>query len=567
MNEKVKIVHSIKAKVCSLVNLAVIVAGLLMMVVFLPSIQKQIREISQNYISDLSFAYGSTLDNEIKKADGKADSVLKPDNLSLKLDGVGLEGVESSYVYVADQNGTMIYHPVGSKIGRAVEDKVVKNMTDELKAGKKVENTVLTSDFEGESKYTAVYVSTYGAFVLVVTANESEVLKPIRVLNYRGLGGMVFAMLFCGIVGYFFAGFIINPIKRITKATSKIANMDFTQDSDAEKLNRRKDEVGSMNRALTTLRQELVHVVGNIKDQSGVLMEASEVLSQNAGETAVTMSQVELAVNEISQGASTQAGETQKATENVVIMGNMVEETDEVVNALVDYAERMQQSSNNAKSILSQLEKVNKETEQYIDEIAGQTATTNLSAIKINEAASMITEIAEETNLLSLNASIEAARAGEQGRGFAVVASQIQKLAEQSNDSAREIGNIIQILLQDSQKAVTIMEDVKKIMSEQSEHVGRTDEAFEEIQEGVNKSILGMKHISEKTGKMDEARVNVVDVVQNLTAIAQENAASAEETSASVTEVSSIISGISDRSEKLRKIAQELEEGMDIFKL
>lgn len=347
----------------------------------------------------------------------------------------------------------------------------------------------------------------------------------------------------------------------------KLSNMDFTEDETQKKLNKSKDEIGDMSRAITIMRNELVDVVDNIRQESVVLMNAASDLSGSAAETTSTMEQVETAVNEIAQGATSQAEETQAATENVVTIGSMIEDTNDVVNELVEHAAKMKESGRHAKQILDELDKVNQKTEQYIDVIAKQTNTTNESARKISEAASMITEIAEETNLLSLNASIEAARAGEQGRGFAVVASQIQKLAEQSNESAKQIGDIIAVLLSDSEKAVEIMADVKSSMKEQSEHVERTDRAFGEIQDEVDSSIKGMNLISGKTSQMDEARSRVIDVVQSLTAIAEENAASTEETSASVTEVSAIVTGISEKSEELKQVAAALEKSMSIFKM
>lgn len=243
----------------------------------------------------------------------------------------------------------------------------------------------------------------------------------------------------------------------------------------------------------------------------------------------------------------------------------MVQETHEEVQILLDYASEMKESTDQARNILNELSKVNQKAEEYIDVIANQTNTTNESALKINEATKLITSIAEETNLLSLNASIEAARAGEQGRGFAVVAAEIQKLAEQSNESAKHIEEIIQELIIDSEKAVETMYDVKEIIRAQSEHVEQTDVAFNQITEGVNQSIEGINRISEKTNQLDEARVSVVDVVQNLTAIAEENAAGSQETSASVTEVSAIVEDISDKSGSLKQIATDLEESMNIF--
>ena len=168
---------------------------------------------------------------------------------------------------------------------------------------------------------------------------------------------------------------------------------------------------------------------------------------------------------------------------------------------------------------------------------------------------------------MSLNASIKAARAGEQGRGFAVIAAQIKKLAEQSNESTQQIESITDSLIADSEKAVNIMGEVKDIMMRQNEHVSKTDGIFTQVKGGIDSSIDGVSKIAEKTRQMDEARVNVVDVVQNLTAIAEENAASTEETSASVSEVNSIVSSISENAEMMKNIANELENNMGIFKL
>ena len=248
-------------------------------------------------------------------------------------------------------------------------------------------------------------------------------------------------------------------------------------------------------------------------------------------------------------------------------MGNMVEETSQEVANLISNADHMKKASDEATATLAALEKINQHAKEAIDVIYEQTNTTNESALKIREATSLITSIAEETNLLSLNATIEAARAGEQGRGFAVVASQIQKLAEQSNESARQIENIIDSLISDSQKAVETMGEVKTIMESQSENVEKTDAIFTEVKSGITSSIEGVNKIADKTKRLDEARVNVVDVVQNLTAIAEENAASTEETSASVTEVSNIVYNISENASQLKDVADGLEQNMNIFKM
>ena len=164
-----------------------------------------------------------------------------------------------------------------------------------------------------------------------------------------------------------------------------------------------------------------------------------------------------------------------------------------------------------------------------------------------------------------MNASIEAARAGEAGRGFAVVASQIQQLADQSNASASQIAATITALITEFDETMKTMEAIKEVIAKQDEDVTNTENAFNAVKDGISKSIDGIRAIAAKTAQLDEARVKVVDVVQNLTAIAQENAASTEETSATVAEVSTIMGNMASNAEQLHKIANELDESIKQF--
>ena len=567
MDQKVKAQNSIKVRLVFSFFIVTLATGILLILSYAPTAKRELTKLSQNYIKDLAMAYGGVLDGEVKKADGDATYVLKADALSQKLDGVGIEGVESSYVYVVDENGTIVYHPDGSKIGKSVENEVVKQAVQDVKDGKEVKSGVRIYDYRGQVKYVALYVSTYQKFMLIVSANESEVLAPVTKMNRMGTVSLVGTVMIGLIIGVIFSGVIVKPIVRMTNFANRLSSMNFSDHETGQKLFARKDEIGAMSRALEYLRAEVADVVREVREQSSLLLEASDHVHDSASETATTMQQLDSAVGEIADGASSQAGDTQLATEKVVNMGDMVEQTANQVDDLMKYATRMQQSGQGATEALEQLEQVNGQAMQYIHVIAEQTDTTNASASKIHEAASMITEIAEETNLLSLNASIEAARAGEQGRGFAVVAAQIQKLAEQSNESAKEISEIIRVLMEDSQKAVSIMDDVKEIFKKQSEHVDNTKQAFDEIQKNVEQSIAGMSAIDEKTKQLDHERSGVIDIVQNLSAIAQENAASTEETSASVTEVKAISDQLSEEADSLKNISHTMEQSMAVFQI
>lgn len=561
-------VHSIKAKVASLVVGELILMAVLLLFLVIPKARGLMENTNQNYLHDVTVAYGIVLEEKIH-SDG-IEQTLTVENLSRMLDGVGIKGVDSSYVYVVSPEGIVLYHPQTELIGQSIDsmgNEVVSDIVAQVQSGKIPATEVLSYEHNGMLKYAAFHVNADRDFILGFSADENEILEDITMMMKVCVVASLLTLLVCSILGYFAANRMVRPIVKITSVVNKLAELDFTDDDIQEKLNKRKDETGSMSRAISVLREKLKVVLYDLQEQSRKLFEASDSLNDNAAETANTIEQVEKAVNEISEGATSQADETQKATENVILMGNMVEETSVEVQDLIGNATQMKNSGDEATSILVQLENINQKASEAIDVIYEQTNTTNESAMKIREATSLITSIAEETNLLSLNASIEAARAGEQGRGFAVVASQIQKLAEQSNESARQIEKIIDSLISDSAKAVSTMGEVKEIMNQQSENVGKTEEIFTQVKNGIDGSIDGVNIIADKTRQMDEARVNVVDVVQNLTAIAQQNAASTQETSASVTEVSSIVYDISSNAEKLKAIADELDKNMKVFKI
>lgn len=558
--------QSIKGRISLLLIACIIGVVVILLFLILPNVKKSMKDLTQNYLYDITVSAGERINLAASESD--IETVLDAESLNRLVGSIGLEGVASSYAYVVASDGIMLYHPTESKIGEPVENAVVSGVVKEIQAGNtKIDPQVVEYEFKGVIKYAAYYVNENADFILVISADEDEVMKPITRIMQISIAAAVLIIVICSVIGYILAGTMISPVVKVTGVINKLADMDFTENDIQIQLNKRKDETGEMSRTINTLHDQLISVVSNLKQQSEDLFSAADSLSVNVSETATTIEQVEKAVAEIASGASIQAGETQKATENVILMGNMVKDTSGEVENLLVNATGMKTSSDEASATLIQLEQINKQAKEAIDTIYEQTNTTNESAMKIREATTLITSIAEETNLLSLNASIEAARAGEQGRGFAVVAAQIQKLAEQSNESAHQIEAITDSLISDSEKAVSIMGEVKDIMAKQNEHVTKTDEIFTQVKNGIDSSIDGVTRIAEKTRQMDEARVNVVDVVQSLTAIAEENAASTEETSASVTEVSSIITNISDNTEKMKNVANELEQNMGIFKL
>lgn len=358
--------------------------------------------------------------------------------------------------------------------------------------------------------------------------------------------------------------FIIKSLKKSVKDLGAVAEGELAI-SDQSKQIKKTDEISEIAITTVKLREALRNVIGEIMESIDLVKESSEKLSVTADKTKETTEVVKRAVNDISKGAMAQAEETTTANTHVVEMGNYIANTVSDVNQLTLKASTMNESSMEAIDILGELQGINMQTKEAIDLIYSQTNTTNLSAQKIREATNIITDIADETNLLSLNASIEAARAGEQGRGFAVVAAQIQKLAEQSDKSAKAIQDIISMLLKDSNQAVQTMEVVKNTIQKQSEKVEASRIKVNSVNSGIKKFTEGINEIRKRTSKLDKERTHIVDIVQNLTAIAQQNAASAEETLASTTDLAFTMEEVADAIDLLKTITKKLSSEVEIF--
>lgn len=520
------------------------------------------KRLAWNYMEDIALAYGRQVENLLGQG-GSFDSGA----LEHILMNANLEGVESSYTYIVDSEGNMLYHPNKDKIGKSVENVVVKGYIQDLKSGIKHDTGVVEYDYNGSIKYAACYTDENGRFILVVSADDDDVLRDSASLIVKVTAISLLIGMAAIVVVFIFIRKIVAPLSYATNAVEELAALDFRVKNEQQERQFAglKDEVGNIMRAVLKLRGELTAVVTELKNQSGNLFEQSDSLSKSASDTMNNMKDTDRAVDEMANGATMLAQETQSASENVIEIGNMIDKVNDNTEELAKDADNMKELGENAENILRQLIAGQKEMVTHIGVVNDKTHEANKAAGKISEVVNLITEIASQTNLLSLNASIEAARAGEAGRGFAVVAENIKQLAEQTTSSAADIQDIIHDLEQKSDETVEKTEAVNNIVNKQSEDMKQTADILNQVITGITGLIDKIDSIAVSVANMDKSKENVVDVIGNLSSVSQENAASTEETSASTTMAMETVKKIADEAVNLKDIAQELEDRMKQF--
>ncbi|MBE5964064.1 MAG: methyl-accepting chemotaxis protein [Lachnospira sp.] len=444
------------------------------------------------------------------------------------------------------------------------------------KAGKQAIETVLEDGEEysdvdvviNDEKYYAYYVPIKqdGKVIgMVFAGTPSADVDEYILSKVLAIVGISVAMLVIVLViGVIFALGLSKAIVDAKNVIGQIGKGDLKVTVN-EKAKKRNDEIGDMSNELETLVTKLTQIIKEVKKSSNTLYQSGIELGEMSNQSSATTDEISNAVEEVSRGAMNQAEETETASANVVRIGDMITDIVSSVDNLGKASKEMQEASDESAIIIGELSASNDKTTDAIDKIGKQVHTTNESVQAIRKAIEMITAIATETNLLSLNASIEAARAGEHGRGFAVVASEIQKLAEESNTSANQISEIIDNLLKDSEETVRVMDEVDGIVKEQKEKLDETKAKFNMVTEGVASTRKEAEAIEYQAGACDNARSEIMAVIENLSAISEENVASAQETNASMEELNAGLAILAQRAKDLMELSKELESSMSFF--
>ncbi len=359
---------------------------------------------------------------------------------------------------------------------------------------------------------------------------------------------------------------IVRAVNRAQEAIENLSQGNLAYEVD-DVILRRRDEIGDMGRRVKECIASLRGIVCGIQDSSQNVLASGDRLEAVANRSSEHANEITRAVDEISQGAVSQAEEIEGATVKISDMGDIIENIVSNIANLTEISAGMQENGQEADRIIRELSDSNDKTVEAVQSVAKTVEATDDSVKKISEAVEMITSVAEQTNLLSLNASIEAARAGEAGKGFAVVATEIQKLSEESNHSAQRITTIITGLAEDSRNSMEMMTEVKRILQEQQEKLDVTKQQFGHVRDGILATREDTVSVNHQAKECDASRESVVNIIQNLSAISQENAASSEETTSTMQELNETIGSLAVSAHELRQLAVSLNESTHFFSL
>lgn len=518
--------------------------------------------------SSILQVYNSETDGDYSYSDGSFRKGITPltGNYTI-IDNIKQEtGIDVTIAYNNTRVLTTIKDDTGNRvIGSEVDSRVM----DAIQSGK---NFVARKVKVGNLFYTGYYIplrqSSDNTIVGTVFCGRprAEVIDEIKLSIITTLAGVIIVLLIAMVLCAIAMRRIIAVIKKTVGNLDKVAMGSLNFQIDTRILSRN-DEIGDMGRSLHEMMSAFRSIIRQITESAAKL----DLVSTEYGESFQTivdqMKGINVSMEEIACGATTQATESRETNNQVINIGDAITATVEGVEILSNSSSKMKQYSDTANDTLGKLSVITERTKSAIASVQEQTNETNQSTKDIQEASQLITEIASQTNLLSLNASIEAARAGENGKGFAVVADEIRKLSEQSRQSAEKIDTIVHQLIINSDNSVKTMGEVSEIGTQQADMLSNTIFMFDSLNSEISEVVHAISEIRNQTETLDTLKTGILDNLKGLASIAEQNAAGTQQTSASMAMLGEIIDKCSKDTQTLMKLAEELNQNTLRFSL
>lgn len=546
-------------KIIAMVILAIVISNVICMVFILESSKKQITDSTKHTMVDVINTTSKIVENEISNADAED---LDYDEYAKSLSDVKLEGIDSSYVYVVKNDGTMLYHPTKEKVGQPVENAVIKEVVQQLQDGKKPETAVVEYVFNGTTKYSA-YTILNNENILVLTADESEALAGITTVTGIAIGICTVVMLLTIIITFILGRRLMQPLVKVSTIIEEIANGNINADFGMVK--ETNDEIGLIIEKMKELTQSLGNIVGRIRNSSDTMSANSYELNDTSSQTLAANNEISKAVEDVAEGSTGMAASISNINENLLEMSNETKDINESVNEIRNQTTAVQDSSKIMNDKIKSMQDSSRKMDDGISAISKRIETVNTTVDKVSNIVSVIEEISSETNLLSLNASIEAARAGDAGKGFAVVAQEIRVLSDNTNTELENIKQIISSLVEECRYCVqasgTIVEDNAK----QKEEIKAVLDEFGSLDEQIQKTAEKADEIEGLVTAMIELNDDITKSSNSLTDVSAANAAATEEMNANIEELNAMMHGVSEMAGHMNNESDGLKEALSFF--
>lgn len=547
------------AKIIVMVILAVIVSNVICMVFILESSKKQITDSVKHTMVDVVNTTSKIMENEISNS-GLDD--LDYDGYANNLLDVKLEGMDSAYMYVVQNDGTMLYHPTKEKVGQPVENAVIKGVVQQLQDGKKPGTTVVEYDFNGTTKYSA-YTILNNENILVLTADESEALAGITTVTGVAVGIIAIVVIIAIIISFIMGRRLMRPLVKVSTIIEDVANGNIEADFSVVKESN--DEIGLIIEKMKELTQSLGSIVGKIRNSSDTMSSNSYELNDTSSQTLAANNEISKAVEDVAEGSTGMAASISKINENLLEMSNETKDINASVDEIKNQTVAVQDSSKIMNDKIKSMQDSSHKMDEGISAISKRIETVNTTVDKVSNIVSVIEEISSETNLLSLNASIEAARAGDAGKGFAVVAQEIRVLSDNTNTELENIKQIISSLVEECRYCVqasgTIVEDNAK----QKEEIKAVLDEFGSLDEQIQKTAEKADEIEELVTAMIELNDDITKSSNSLTDVSAANAAATEEMNANIEELNAMMHGVSEMAGHMNEESDGLKEALSFF--